>query len=108
LSHEKEKKKPKKQKKKKTKKQNQNTTKCPKFRCNTVSVSSSACRCSLVVISSKEEKKKESGGRQVCERLSEAVVYLPAAVRQLLLQALLMSDLRSELNTHLAPQDLFT
>jgi hypothetical protein len=37
---------------------NQNTTKCPKFKCNTVSVSFSACRCSLVVVSSKEEEKK--------------------------------------------------
>jgi hypothetical protein len=40
-----------------------NPTKCPKFKCNTVSVSFSACRCSSVVFSSKvgREKKKESG-----------------------------------------------
>jgi hypothetical protein len=38
-------------------------TKCPKFKCNTVSVGFSACRCSSVVFSSKvgREKKKESG-----------------------------------------------
>jgi hypothetical protein len=36
------------------------TTKCPKFKCNTVSVSFSACRCSSVVVSSKEERKKKS------------------------------------------------
>jgi hypothetical protein len=40
-----------------------NLTKCPKFKCNTVSVSFSACRCSSVVVSSKvgREKKKQSG-----------------------------------------------
>jgi hypothetical protein len=37
-----------------------NTTKCPKFKCNTVSVSFSACRYSLVFVSSKEERKKKS------------------------------------------------
>jgi hypothetical protein len=36
------------------------TIKCPKFKCNTVSVSFSACRCSSVVVSSKEERKKKS------------------------------------------------
>jgi hypothetical protein len=36
-----------------------NTTKYPKFKCNTVSVSLSACRCSSVFVSSKEEKKKK-------------------------------------------------
>jgi hypothetical protein len=41
-------------------KQNKNTTKCPKFKCNTVSASFSACRCSLVVVSSKEKRKKKS------------------------------------------------
>jgi H+/gluconate symporter-like permease len=46
---------------KKTNKQ-KNPTKCPKFKCNTVLVSFSACRCSLVVVSSKVgRKKKESG-----------------------------------------------
>jgi hypothetical protein len=37
-----------------------NTRNCPKFICNTVSVSFSACRCSLVVVSSKEERNKKS------------------------------------------------
>jgi hypothetical protein len=37
---------------------------CPKFKCNTVSVSFSACRCNSVILSSKvgrQRKKKESG-----------------------------------------------
>jgi hypothetical protein len=49
---------------KKTKQQQQQKpTKCLKFKCNTVSLSFSACRCSSVVFSSKvaREKKKESG-----------------------------------------------
>jgi hypothetical protein len=50
-------------------KQNTKPTKCPKFKCNTVSVSFSACRCSSVVVSSKVErekrKKKESGDSSV-------------------------------------------
>jgi hypothetical protein len=51
--------------KNKTKK---HTTKCPNFKCNTVSVSFSACRCSLVVISSKEERNKQKRvWRQLCE-----------------------------------------
>jgi hypothetical protein len=33
-------------------------TKCPKFKCNTVSVSFSACRHSLDVVSSKVEREK--------------------------------------------------
>jgi hypothetical protein len=45
--------------------------------------------------------------RQLCECLSEAVAHLPTAVSQLLLEALLIADLRSELNTHLTPQALF-
>jgi hypothetical protein len=85
---------------------NSKTQQFPKFKCNTVSVSLSACRFSLVVVSSKEEKKKRVW-RQFCECLSEAVAHLPAAVSQLLLEALLISDLRDELNTHLAPQGLF-
>jgi hypothetical protein len=65
------------------------TPKCPKFKCNVVSVSFSACRCSSVVVSSKEERKKRVW-RQVCEWLSEAVGHLPAAVSLLLLEALFM------------------
>jgi hypothetical protein len=43
-----------------------NTIKCPMFKCNTVSVSFSACSCSSVVVSSKEgRKKKESGDSSV-------------------------------------------
>jgi hypothetical protein len=81
LSHQRVKK-PKKRKEKK-----KNTTKCPKFKCNTVSVSFSACRCGSVVVSSKEGRKKRVW-RQVCEWLSEAVAHLPAAVSLLLLEAL--------------------
>jgi hypothetical protein len=83
LSHQKEKN----QKAKKP----QNTTKCFKFRCNTVSVFS-ACRCGSVVFSSKEEKKKKKKRvwRQFCEWLSEAVVHLAAAVSLLLLETLFM------------------
>jgi hypothetical protein len=84
-----------------------NTTKCSKFKCNTVSVSFSACRCSSVVVSSKEERKKRVS-RQFGEWLSVAVAHPPVAVSLLLLEALLIADLRSELSTHLAPQALFT
>jgi hypothetical protein len=77
------------------KKQNKTTqnkkkpTKCPNFKCNTVSVSFSACRYSLVVVSSKVERKKRVW-RQVCELLSEAAAHLPTVVSLLLLEALFM------------------
>jgi hypothetical protein len=64
-------------------------TKCPKFKCNTVSESFSACRCSSVVVSSKIGRKKRVW-RQFCDWLSEAVAYLHAAVSLLLLEALFM------------------
>jgi hypothetical protein len=41
-------------------------------------------------------KRKKRVWRQFCEWLSEAVAHLPAAVSQLLLEALLIADLRSE------------
>jgi hypothetical protein len=72
------------------------TTKCPKFKCNTVSVSFSAYRCSLVVVSSNEERKKKVW-RQFCEWLYEAVSHLPAAVSLLLLEALFMQISRVSL-----------
>jgi hypothetical protein len=51
-------------KKAKTKKEQKNPTKCPKFKCNTVSVSFSACRCiSVVFLSKVGREKKESGDR---------------------------------------------
>jgi hypothetical protein len=67
-----------------------NPTKCPKFKCNTVSVSFSASRCSLIVFSSKvgREKKKnlETGlWMAIC-----IVAHLPTAVSLLLLEALFM------------------
>jgi hypothetical protein len=66
-----------------------------------------ASNSSSVIVSSKEEKRKKKVCRQFCECLSESATHLPAAVSQLLLQALLIANLRSELNTHLAPQALF-
>jgi hypothetical protein len=65
------------------------TPQCPKFKCNTVSVSFSVCRCSSVVVSSKEERKK-CVWRQFCDFLSEALAHLPTAVSLLLLEALFM------------------
>jgi hypothetical protein len=56
----------------------------------------------------KKRRKKKRVWRQLCEWLSEAVVHLPTAVNQLLLEALLIADLRDELNTHPAPQAVFT
>jgi hypothetical protein len=83
---------------KKPKKQNKNTTKCPKFKCNTVSVSFSACRCSLVVVSSKEERKK----KRVWRQFSPAHCCQPAVAG-----GIIYADLRGELSTHLAPKALF-
>jgi hypothetical protein len=62
----------------------------------------------LVVVSSKEVKKKKRVWRQLCQFLSEAAAHLRTAVSLLLLQALLIADLRDELSTHLTPQALFT
>jgi hypothetical protein len=62
----------KKKTKKRTRTTTKNITKCPKFKCNTVSVSFSVCRYSSVVVLSKEERKtKESGDSfvNVCLRL---------------------------------------
>jgi hypothetical protein len=59
LSHQRGKK-PSQAKQNKTTQNKKNTTKCPKFKYNTVSVSFSAGRCSLVVVSSKEERNKKS------------------------------------------------
>jgi hypothetical protein len=55
----------------------------------------------------KGKRKKKGVWRLFCECLSKAVAHLPATVNQLLLEALLIIDLRSELNIHLAPQALF-
>jgi hypothetical protein len=48
-----------KEKKNKQNNNNKKPTKCQKFKCNTVSLSFSACRCSSVVVSSKVERKKK-------------------------------------------------
>jgi hypothetical protein len=77
-------------------------TKCPKFKCNTVSVGFSACRCSSVVFSSKvgREKKKESGDSSVngiCGCGWPAHCCQPAVAGGIIYAAL-----RGELSTHLA------
>jgi hypothetical protein len=72
-------------------KQNKKPTKCPKFKCNTVSVSFSTCRCNLVVLSSKVgRKRKKKNLETVLRMVSAAVACLPAAVSLLLLEALFM------------------
>jgi hypothetical protein len=69
----------KKKSKGKTNKQTKTTSKCPKFKCNTVSVSFSTCSCSSVVVSSKGERKKKRVWRQLCEclRLQLTCLLLP-------------------------------
>jgi hypothetical protein len=69
-----------------------NPTKCPKFKCNTVSVSFSACRCNSVVLSSKVGRKrgKKKSLETVLRMVSAAVACLPAAVSLLLLEVLFM------------------
>jgi hypothetical protein len=52
-------------------------------------------------------REKKRVWRQYCECLSEAVAHLPATVSQLLLEALLIADVRNEFSTHLALQALF-
>jgi hypothetical protein len=83
--------------------------KCPKFKCNKVSVSFSACRWSSVVLSSKEGRKKRVW-RQLCEWLSEAAAHWPAAVSLMLLEALFMqiSWVRWHCISFLRPVCLFT
>jgi hypothetical protein len=78
-------------------------TKCPKFKCNMVSVSFSACSCSSVVFSSKverEKKKKESGDSSVngISYCLPACCCLPAVAG-----GVIYADLRVEINTYLAP-----
>jgi hypothetical protein len=62
------------------------------FKCNTVSVSFSACRCNSVVLSSKVGRKREKNKslETVLRMVSAAVAYLPTAVSLLLLEALFM------------------
>jgi hypothetical protein len=73
-----------------THKHKKNPTKCPKFKCNTVSVSFSACKCSLVFFSSKVGREKKKSLETVLRMVSVAVACLPAAVSLLLLEALFM------------------
>jgi hypothetical protein len=83
-------------------------TKCPRFKCNTVSVSFSTCRCNSVVLSSKvgRQKKKESGDSSenvICSCVLPAHCCQPAVAG-----GVIYADLRGELSTHLALQALFT
>jgi hypothetical protein len=64
-------------------------------------------RCSLVIISSKGGRKKRVC-RQFCEWLSASVAYLRLLCQPAVARGFIYADLRSELNTHLAPQTLFT
>jgi hypothetical protein len=84
-------------------------TKCPKFKCNTISVSFSACRCNSVVLSSKvgrqRKKKKESGDSSkngFCNCGLPASCFQPAVAG-----GVIYADLWGELSTHLALQALF-
>jgi hypothetical protein len=85
-----------------------NTTKCSKFKCNTVSVSFSACRCNSVVFSSKvgrKRKKKESGDSSVngiCSCGLPACCCQPAVAG-----GFIYADLWGELSIHPVPQALF-
>jgi hypothetical protein len=79
------------------------------FKCNTVSVSFSACRCSLVVFSSKvgrERKQKESGEsfvNGICGCGLPACCCQPTVAGDVI-----YADPRVELITHLSLQALFT
>jgi hypothetical protein len=72
--------------------QKENPTKCPKFKCSTVSVSFSAYRCSSVVVSSKigRQRKIKKSLETVLRIVSATVACLPAAVSLLLLEVLFM------------------
>jgi hypothetical protein len=66
------------------KKKKKSPTKCPQFKCNTVSVSFSACKCNSVVLSSKvgRKRKKASGGSSesgICNCGLPACCFQPVA-----------------------------
>jgi hypothetical protein len=68
-----------------------NPTKCPKLKCNTVSVSFSACKCNSVVLSSKVGRQRKTKSLEAVLRMvSAAVACLLAAVSLKLLEALFM------------------
>jgi hypothetical protein len=72
-------------------KKRKNPTKCPKFKCNTVSVSFSAYSCNSVVLSSKAgRQRKKKSLETVLRMVSAAMACLPTAVSLLLLEALFM------------------
>jgi hypothetical protein len=82
--------------------------KCPKFKCNTVSVSFSACKCSSVVFSSKVGREKKKSLETVLW-MAICGCGLPACCSQpAVAGGVIYANLRSKLNTHLALQALFT
>jgi hypothetical protein len=82
--------------------------KCPKFKCNTVSVSFSACRCSSVVFSSKVGR-EENKSLETVLRMSICGCGLPVRCCQpAVAGGFIYADLRGELSTYLAPQALFS
>jgi hypothetical protein len=86
-------------------------TKCPKFKCNTVSVSFSACRHSSVVVSSKvgREKRKNKKSPKTVLWMAIYGCGLPACCCQpAVAGGFIYADLWGELSTHLALQALFT
>jgi hypothetical protein len=73
--------------------QQKKPTKCPKFKCNTVSVNFSTCRSNSVVLSSNVgRKRKKKSLETVLRMVSAAVACLPAAVSLLLLEVLFMQN----------------
>jgi hypothetical protein len=89
-------------------KQKQNKTKYPKF--NAIQFQLDFQHAVLVQSLShqrKRKKKRKRVWRQFRECLSGTAAHLPTTISQLLLEALLIADLRSELSTHLALQALF-
>jgi hypothetical protein len=62
---------------------NRNTTKFPKFRCNTVTVSFQHAGVLWLLSHQRKTGKKKRVWRQLCECLSEAAAHPPAAVTQL-------------------------
>jgi hypothetical protein len=83
-------------------------SKCCKFKCNTISLSFLACRCSSVILSSKVgREKKKSVETGLCMGICSC--GLPARCCQPAVAGdVIYADLWGELNTPLALQALFT
>jgi hypothetical protein len=86
-----------------------NPTKCPKFKCNTVSVNFSACRCNSVVLSSKVGRKREK--KRVWRQFWEWYLQLCLSARccqPAVTGGVIYADVWGEISTYLALQALFT